>query len=350
MVIKKMGLIKILPVIFLLASPINILIREPISVNDKKVYDLSATTTVEYLLDQHQDLSNGEVAIHQGVLFAQSFQPSMTPLTKVIIKIKKILIINEPLIVSIRKNLTGKDIVFLPLLGSQIPFNTFWVEFDFNDIDVEINQTYYLVVRSTSSQSYWWLRQSNTSGDPYKRGQAWQSVDNGIHWGSLNDNNFFVDCAFQTYSYISQPDLQCKGTLRWTNITPGGSVIGDFTVENIGTPLSHLNWKIDSWSSWGTWTFSPSSGQNLKPEDNPIRVLVSIEAPNITKAKLTGMVKIININDVSDFCIIEASLNTSKIKEINYFQYCKHFEYFIKWIKEFNKCLIQFDSFQHQNE
>jgi len=347
MVIKKMGLIKILPVIFFLLTPINIIVTKPISVDNNKFHDVSTISTVEYLLDQHQELSNGEVAIHQGVLFAQSFQPSMTPLTKVIIKIQKTLIINEPLIVSIRKNLTGKDIVFLPLLGSQIPFNTFWVEFDFNDIEVEINKTYYLVVRSTSSQSYWWLKQSNTSGDPYKRGEAWQSVDNGIHWGSLNDKNFFVDCTFQTYSYFSQPDLQCKGTLSWTNITPGGSVIGDFTVENIGTPLSYLNWKIDSWSSWGTWTFSPSSGQNLKPEDNPTRVLVSIEAPNITNANLTGMVKIININDESDFCIIEASLNTSKIKEINYFQYFKHFEYFIKWIREFHKSPIQFNSFQN---
>ena len=70
------------------------------------------------------------------------------------------------------------------------------------------------------------------------------------------------------------------------------------------------------------------------------RVIVSIQSPNITNANLTGMVKIININDESDFCIIEASLNTTKIKEKNYFQYFKHFEYFIKWIREFDKFLI----------
>ena len=348
MVIKKMRLIKILPVILFLIIPINIIAIEPITIHNN-VNNISTATTVEYILDQHQELHNGEVGIHQGVLFAQSFQPSTTPLTKVIIKIKKVLIINEPLIVSIRKNLTGTDMIVLPLLGSQIPFNTFWVEFDFKDIEVEIDKTYYLVVRSTSSQSYWWLRQSNNTGDPYKRGQTWQSVDNGLHWESLNDDNFFVDCTFQTYSYISQPDLYCEGTLSWTNITPGGSVIGQFTVENIGTPLSYLDWKIDSWSSWGTWTFSPSSGQNLKPEDNPIRVLVSIETPNITNANLTGMVKIININDESDFCIIEASLNTTKIKEKNYFQNWKHFEYFIKWIREFEKILISFNFFQNQN-
>jgi hypothetical protein len=307
---------------------------------EKELCDTSTLTTVEYILDQHQELNNGDLAIHQGVLFAQSFKPSMTPLTKVIIKVKKILVINEPLIVSIRQNLTSKDITVLAILGSQIPFNTFWVEFDFNDIEVHLDEIYYIVVRSPSSQSFWLLKQSNKTGDPYNRGQLWQSVDNGIHWESLDDGNFFVDSTFQTYSYISQPDLQCEGTLSWTNITPGGSVIGDFTVENIGTPLSNLNWKIDTWSSWGTWTFSPISGQNLKPEDTPIRVQVSIDAPDVKNGEYTGMVKIININDENDFCIIETSLNTSKIKENNYFQYFKHFEFLIKWIRGFDNILI----------
>lgn len=335
-----MKLIKILLVIFFLMTPINIIVPQPISVYNKELNDNSTLTIFENILDQHQELHNGEVAIHQGVLFAQSFKPSMTPLTKVIIKIKKTLIINEPLIVSIRKNLTDKDIIFLPLLGSQIPFNTFWVEFNLNDIEVQIDETYYLVVRSPSSQSYWWLRQYNKTGDPYDRGQIWQSVDNGIHWESLDDKNIFFDFTFQTYSYISHPDLQCEGTLSWTNITPGGGVVGDFIVENIGSPLSYLNWKIDSWSSWGKWTFSSSSGENLKPEDGPVRVQVSINAPDKKNSKYTGMVKIVNINDENDFCIIQASLNTSKIKEKIYFQYFKQFEYFMNWIRGFNKSLI----------
>jgi hypothetical protein len=340
-----MKLIKVLLVIFFLITPINIIVTQPISMSNKKLNDTSILTIFDDILDQHQKLHNGEVAIHQDVLFAQSFQPSLTPLTKVIIKIKKTLIINEPLIVSIRKNLTDNDIVFLALLGSQIPFNTFWVEFDLDDIEVQINETYYLVVRSPSSQSFWWLRQYNKTGDPYDRGQVWQSVDKGIHWESLDDENIFVDCTFQTYSYISHPDLQCEGTLRWTNITPGGGVVGDIIVENIGTPLSYLDWKIDSWSSWGTWTFSPSSGENLKPEDGPARVQVSINAPNIKNGKYTGMVKIVNKNDENDSCIIQASLNTSKIKEKNYFQYFKQFEYFINWIIRFDKSLISFNSF-----
>lgn len=348
MVIKKMRLIKIVVIIFFLLTPFNVLVTEPLSVYDKEVSDISALTTVEYILDQDQELHNGEVAIHQDVLFAQSFIPSMTPLTKVIIKIKKILVINEPLIVSIRSNLTGKDITFLPLLGSQIPFNTFWVEFDFKDIDVQIGETYYLVVRSSSSQSYWWLRQYSTTGDPYSGGQMWQSVDNGIHWESTDDRNSFTDCTFQTYSYISQPDLQCEGTLSWTNITPGGNVIGNFTVENIGTPLSNLNWRIDSWSSWGTWTFSRTTGRNLKPEDSPIRVQVSINVPTKKNSEYTGMVKIINIDDEDDFCVIDTSLNTSKTAENNNFQYCKQFDFFIKWIRGFDNSLVWFNSFKDE--
>jgi hypothetical protein len=338
MVIKKMRLIKIFSVIFFLITPINIIATEPITTHNN-VNNISKATTVEYILDQHQELLNGEVGIHQGVLFAQSFQPSMTPLTKVIIKIKKVLIINEPLIVSIRKNLTDTDLITLPLLGSQIPFNTFWVEYDLSDIEVQINETYYLVARSPSSQSFWWMRQHNITGDSYNRGQMWQSVDNGIHWNTLDEENLFVDCTFQTYSYNSQPDLQCEGTLSWTNITPGGSVVGEFTIENIGTPLSYLNWKIDSWSSWGTWTFSQTLGKDLKPEDGPVRIQVSVNAPSVKNAKYTGFVKIININDENDFCLIETSLNTSKTIKNNYFQYFTQFEFFLKWMRVFDNSL-----------
>jgi len=332
MVIKKMKLIKILLVIFFLLAPVNIIVPQATSADNKKLTDNTTLTTSEDILDQHQELQNGAVAIHQGILFAQSFKPSMTPLTKVEIKITKTLIITEPLIVSIRKNLTGTDITVLPLLGSQIPFNTFWVEFDFDDIQVNIDQTYYLVVRSPSSQSYWWCRQTNLTGDPYKRGQLWQSADNGIHWVSLDDQNSFTDCAFRTYSYISQPDLQCEGTLSWTNITPGKVVVGNFIVENIGTPLSYLDWKIDSWSDWGTWAFSPTSGENLTPEDGPVTVLVQIIAPNVKNSKYSGMIKIVNINDENDFCIIQTSLNTSKIKQKIYFPYFKQLQYFMNWI------------------
>ena len=56
MVIKKMRLIKIFSVIFFLITPINIIATEPITTHNN-VNNISKATTVEYILDQHQDIS-----------------------------------------------------------------------------------------------------------------------------------------------------------------------------------------------------------------------------------------------------------------------------------------------------
>ncbi|MFW6122598.1 MAG: hypothetical protein ACOC80_17090, partial [Petrotogales bacterium] len=127
---------------------------------------------VDEILDQKQELHNTENPIRSGLLVAQEFKPSKTPLTKVMLKVRKTLVIQEPLIVSIREELDDFDMTFIPVLGSEIPFNTFWVEFDFEDIEVDVDKTYYIVVRSPASQSFWWQTRLNNSddGDPYNRG------------------------------------------------------------------------------------------------------------------------------------------------------------------------------------
>ena len=301
-----------------------------------------ATLLIDDVLDQKQELHNRESPIRSGLLVAQEFKPSKTPLTKVILKIRKTLIIQEPLIVSIRKKLNDVDLTVLPLLGSQIPFNTFWVEFDFKDIEVDVNETYYIVARSTASQSFWWQTQLNQSkqGDPYNRGKLWQSNDNGINWESLDSGNYFFDCTFKTYTYNSKPDLQCNGSLSWTNVTPKSKVTGSFTVENVGTPLSYLNWKIYLWPSWGTWTFSQSSGTNLKPEDGPVTIQVTVEAPNITNSQYSGKIKIINLDDEDDFCIINCVLSTPRTRNTHSSQLVKFFENIFQFIENYDTSLF----------
>jgi hypothetical protein len=271
------------------------------------------------ILDQKQELYNGESIIRNGKLVAQEFKPSMTPLTKVIIKIRKSLVIEEPLIVSIRKDLDGLDLTFLPIFGSEIPFNNFWVVFDFDDIEVDVEETYFIVVRSSSSQSFYWQTRQNRSnqGDPYDRGRLWQSNNNGIDWESLDDSSFFFDCTFRTYSYITKSDLHCEGTLIWTNITPYSVINGSFIVENVGTPFSYLNWTINNWPYWGEWTFTTSSGTNLKPEDGPKIIQVSIQTPNVSNAEYAGILKVINLDDEDDYCIIDCALTTPKPRLFN---------------------------------
>ena len=107
------------------------------------------------------------------------------------------------------------------------------------------------------------------------------------------------------------PDLDCTGSLAWTNVKPGDTVTGTFTVENIGDPLSQLDWEVDSWpTTWGTWTFSPNGGTDLTPEDGAKTVTVSVEAPDEPDATFTGQIKVVNKDDTSDFCLIDVSLKT----------------------------------------
>jgi len=242
-------------------------------------------------------------------------------LTKVLLKIEKPIVIEAPLELSIRKNLNGSELTYIPVPSSQIPFYIYWSEFDFPDIEVEIGETYYIVLRTTSpsGKSYRWLDNYNPIGDSYENGKQWISFNSGFEWEPTEYQTSFIDSTFQTYSYISKPDLNCSGFINWTDIKPASTVTGSFTVENIGTPLSHIDWEITNWPVWGVWTFTPSSGIALKPEDGIRNVQISVVSPNVTNNKYTGKITITNKENSSDFCTIDVSLATPKSRyPVNY--------------------------------
>lgn len=112
------------------------------------------------------------------------------------------------------------------------------------------------------------------------------------------------------------PDLTCDGTLEWNNVTPNETVTNSFTVSNTGEAGSNLDWEITEWPSWGEWTFTPSNGNNQKPEDGPTTVTVSVVVPNQENHLFTGEVKVENIENSSDYSTISVSLKTGyKIHE-----------------------------------
>ena len=117
-----------------------------------------------------------------------------------------------------------------------------------------------------------------------------------------------------TTEITPEPDLECEGSLSWTDVTPRETVEGSFTVKNIGEPGSLLNWKIQEWPSWSNWNFIPNRGDDLKPSDGSITVYVSVTVPNEKNTEFTGEVKVVNIDDPSDFCTIDVSLATPKNK------------------------------------
>jgi len=110
---------------------------------------------------------------------------------------------------------------------------------------------------------------------------------------------------------FDEPDLDCEGSLSWTNIAPGKTVYGSFKVQNIGDEGSFLNWKVNTSSiSWGTWSFDPEAGENLTPEDGQVTIQVSVIAPNQTNSEFQGQIRVENKDNSSDFDLISVYLGT----------------------------------------
>jgi hypothetical protein len=105
------------------------------------------------------------------------------------------------------------------------------------------------------------------------------------------------------------PDLDCCGELDWVDVEPGATVIGSFTVENIGEEGSLLDWEIESFPDWGTWTFDPDGGIGLE-EGNILTVVVEVVAPDDPETEFEGEVVLVNSNDPDDICTIDISLPT----------------------------------------
>jgi hypothetical protein len=95
-------------------------------------------------------------------------------------------------------------------------------------------------------------------------------------------------------------------------VKTGSIVTGSFTIENVGDPDSEINWEITEWPAWGTWTFTPISEDDLSPEDGAVTVQVSVVAPDEQNQEFTGEVRIVDTENLNEYCIIHASLATPK--------------------------------------
>ena len=108
----------------------------------------------------------------------------------------------------------------------------------------------------------------------------------------------------------ADPDLNCLGELIWNDIVPGSIVKNIFYVENIGGPISELDWEITDWPEWGTWYFLPPEGDNLKPNDGACTVYVFVEVDDLSYRQYSGNVTVVNKENSSDFEILPVTLST----------------------------------------
>lgn len=155
------------------------------------------------------------------------------------------------------------------------------------------------------------------------------SSDNGLLlWMASPDGNgkFFRNESgtYVPYTYDvalvltdgepSNPDLECEGGIRRTEVPPGSNVAGSFQVRNNGDVGSILHWKIDESTipTWGTnWSFSPNASI-LTNDMGWFTVDVEFEAPTEKNKEYNKTISVINAADSSDYCEIEIYVKTPR--------------------------------------
>ena len=157
---------------------------------------------------------------------------------------------------------------------------------------------------------------------------------NGMRW-CYYQTNLFGDPTLVLYlSNVTTSDLSGSGTLTWTDITPGATVNGSFTISNVGEANSSLSWKIIDYPSWGTWTFSPASGV-VTPEQGPVTITVSVVVPE-KKGAFDGTIKVVNVGNYNDYCTISISLTTPLNQEMQHPYAHQFLEKLLQWFPSLN--------------
>ena len=162
-------------------------------------------------VDQEQTIDcNYGMVISPPELNAQSFKPTRENLTLVQLKLFKhgTPPANVEITVTIRNDLNGTDLTSKTINADKagIKASGTWVYFDFNDITVIPEETYYIVCYANDGElegnCYCWLFGLN---DTYTRGEAWYYNNTAGKWMTLWEATGFdpewiePDLCFKTY-------------------------------------------------------------------------------------------------------------------------------------------------------
>lgn len=194
---------------------------------------------------------------------AQSFKPTLNTLTRVELFCYRKANASGNLKVSIRNNLYSSDLTSKTISVLSLPngdwLNASWIDFNFPDIGVTPENTYYIVWSLSTSNldnvSMWGAKMSSS----YTRGDRWQYSP--PTWG-INTN---YDMCFKTYGYdnshpsvsISYPGSEeyISDTVVITGVASDPN--GDHELEKVFVRIDDGSWNTasgtTSWSySWDT--------------------------------------------------------------------------------------------------
>jgi hypothetical protein len=142
---------------------------------------------------------------------AQEFKPTKEDLTAVaLLLFKKESPTNIDITVAIRNSLNGTDLTSITINADDknIKGGGTWIMFDFDDIKVIPDETYYIVCYSSGGdliEGYLWAFGVNNK---YDKGLAWGSDNSGETWEDLEDPGWgpeFVEIDFCFITYFQEP-------------------------------------------------------------------------------------------------------------------------------------------------
>lgn len=216
------------------------------------------TSSNDEVLDQYQNDSQGIPMLvgrlpseteTLSIQVAQSFIPQKEVLTKVELLIGKNGSTTYPFVMAIRESLTGANMRETQVEASEVETENFsWIEFNINDLILNLDQTYYIVGYTENVTGNWYLWSANNYSASYPNGDAWISTDEGDSWTNKSrakskpkpkpvpeplgimvpfDDNNQSDMCFKTYGKDAtelQIDFQFFGKGLFTTIRNIGTV------------------------------------------------------------------------------------------------------------------------------
>lgn len=164
-------------------------------VNNKKMFDQMKNLPTLDHIDQQQTNCDGYRPVGEiNPYIAQSFKPTFNRLTRIELKVQKDYSLTGNVLVSIRTTLEGEDLTSVSVPMIELPLQD-WFVFDFPNITVTPEDTYYIVLCYTIGDSFAWGESHN---DYYIRGEAWEYTP-GQGWNPAP--SWYSDTCFKTYGY-----------------------------------------------------------------------------------------------------------------------------------------------------
>ena len=148
-------------------------------------------------LDQSQVNVDTVNVFYGNISFVQSFRPAFPKLMRVELFLARYGDFSGDVRVCIKDSRTSDTVLAEVVVSADVipRFEPEWILFDVGDVDVEIDESYYICCETVSGDEDHYFLWYGTNLDGYERGLKYVTVDGGVTWEQRPND----DCAFKTY-------------------------------------------------------------------------------------------------------------------------------------------------------